>query len=1460
MTAKVIQLQVKPGIQRDGTQFAAPSYVDGRWVRFQAGLPRKIGGYKGIFLNGSGISRGMTMTSVNGLNYVVSGYSLGLEQWQTDNEDGLGFGPVAYSILGGAVTAQLATGGTLYTNGTYTAVPMTGGTGTGAQATVTVADNSVTLVNITAAGSGYSVGDILSASAASIGGTGSGFTALLTANTIFTGGDQALWQFDIGYDTTGGATNNLVAHPGQNLLAIDSTINTRPLYGEFPGANLNPVGIFTETASTTNGSTTITLTSVNARVGAGQSITGSGIPANTTVVAKTGTAVTLSNAATASTSTNLSGVYVTSTTGNFTCNAITGLAITGVVITDTAGQFSCTSTSVPLVIGQTITISGTFGGTGSITGYTNPTTYYIIATNGFTTFQLSTTLGGAGVVTTTGTPTGLTYTAGLATGQIVNITGSTSYSFLSNVYANNQTGNFTYTGSTPLVVGQPITVGGNPINTTLTSVYATSTAGTFACAASTTLTVGQQIAISGTTSNTTLTNVSATTTNGTFSCDNAGFDIQVGQPVVLSGTATNVTINNAFAVDTSGTFVCSATSSKLQVGQSVTISGTVANATLGNVIATSSFGTFNCSSVASGLFAGQQVIVSGTGAGVAITGVIITGTAGQFSCTASTVPLAIGQSITISGTFGGGGSISGYTNPTTYYIRATNGSTSFELSTTPGGAGVVTTAGTPTGLTYTLNNIAGYTNPTTYYITSTDGVSNFTLSATANGAPISTAYTTISGLVFNAVATSITGYTNPKTYFIIETNGFTAFKLSATSGGGAITTTVGGTTNLLFTGLAMAVTGYSNPTTYYVIATLDKRTTFQLSATAGGTAITTTVGPATGFTFVASALSISGYVTPATYYIIATNGSTTFTLSSDYNGSAITTTIGNSNGLTVVAKSPSITGYSNPTTYYVIATDGSSTFQLSSTLGGPPIDNTVGAVYGLGFAINAPAKLTAVAIAGTGGQFTCAAASVQLVVGQPVFISGTLTGAGSITGYVNPKTYYIRTTNGSTSFELSASLGGPAITTTAGTTTGLSFLLNPIGIQGYSTSGSYYIIATNGTTTFQLSATLGGSAITTVIGSTANLAFSVSKPVTLTFDNNISVSGGVVMLHPYLFVYGNNGLIQNSSAGDFNDWTSADANANNVSTGKVVKGLPLRGGTTSPAGLFWSLDSIVRVTYTPSTVNGLNFYWRYDLISSQSSILSSSCPIEYDGIFYWIGTDRFLSYNGVIQEIPNTLNQNYFFENLNYAQRQKVWATKVPRWGEIWWFYPRGNATECNDAIIYNVREKTWYDAGEAVGARRSAGTFSEVFPKPIWAGIEANSTGKYTLWQHESGVDAVLTTTVNAIQSYFETNNLGWVTGGPGNPQLSGENRWLRLERVEPDFVQYGDMNLYVTGNGYAKSEQVITGPYTFTPDTLKIDMREQRRELRLKFESNTFNGNYYMGRVLLSAEMGDERSTGNP
>jgi len=104
---------------------------------------------------------------------------------------------------------------------------------------------------------------------------------------------------------------------------------------------------------------------------------------------------------------------------------------------------------------------------------------------------------------------------------------------------------------------------------------------------------------------------------------------------------------------------------------------------------------------------GSSGTATGTSSGIAITGVVITGPVGTFSCTASSFPLAVGQQILISGTSGGTGSITGYSNPTLYYIIVTDGSTTFTLSTTYGGGAVGTAAGTPTGLTYTINDTDG---------------------------------------------------------------------------------------------------------------------------------------------------------------------------------------------------------------------------------------------------------------------------------------------------------------------------------------------------------------------------------------------------------------------------------------------------------------------------------------------------------------------------------------------------------------------------------------------------------------------------------------------------------------------------------------------------------------------------------------------------------------------------------
>lgn len=374
---------------------------------------------------------------------------------------------------------------------------------------------------------------------------------------------------------------------------------------------------------------------------------------------------------------------------------------------------------------------------------------------------------------------------------------------------------------------------------------------------------------------------------------------------------------------------------------------------------------------------------------------------------------------------------------------------------------------------------------------------------------------------------------------------------------------------------------------------------------------------------------------------------------------------------------------------------------------------------------------------------------------------------------------------------------------------------------------------------------------------------------------NFNCTGGVVTLPPYTFAFGNDGYVAWSVPNGPADFTSSGAGNAYITGQKVVKGMPLRGGPgNSPSGLFWSADALIRASYVGGTA-----VFQFDTISTQSSIMSAACVIEYDGIFYWIGTDRFLSFNGVVREIDNNLSLNFFFDNINMAHRQKVFALKVPRYGEIWWCFPKGDSTEPNHAIIYNVRENTWYDTALPNGGR-AAGLFPAVFRKPLMSGSEPyflpddtrvtqggdtritedgddtrvtedSGSPRYKFWVHEVGANEIDGINENPIQSYFETADISM-------PVMSQKNNALQVLLMEPDFVQSGPLTVQVKGRANARAQEVDGDIMTIpevpaTPQEQVVFFKTQRRELRFRFESNCIDGDYQMGLVLAHLQPGD-------
>ena len=97
----------------------------------------------------------------------------------------------------------------------------------------------------------------------------------------------------------------------------------------------------------------------------------------------------------------------------FVAGETTGVTLANVAVANTSGWF--TSDASTFTTGQIVIASGTFTGNATITGYANPTTYYVVGTNGTTTFQLSTTEAGANIVTVAGNTRGITFSEAVST-------------------------------------------------------------------------------------------------------------------------------------------------------------------------------------------------------------------------------------------------------------------------------------------------------------------------------------------------------------------------------------------------------------------------------------------------------------------------------------------------------------------------------------------------------------------------------------------------------------------------------------------------------------------------------------------------------------------------------------------------------------------------------------------------------------------------------------------------------------------------------------------------------------------------------------------------------------------------------------------------------------------------------------------------------------------------------------
>lgn len=143
------------------------------------------------------------------------------------------------------------TAGSGYTNGTYSGVALSGGSGSGATANITVSGNKVTAVTLVNQGVGYAANDLLGVTPNLVGGTGTGFSipvttiqtnrigvlasAVTTGGTGYTDGETVTLTGGAG---SSGATGTIAVTAG----VVTGVTLTNPGTGYIAGEVLTIVG------------------------------------------------------------------------------------------------------------------------------------------------------------------------------------------------------------------------------------------------------------------------------------------------------------------------------------------------------------------------------------------------------------------------------------------------------------------------------------------------------------------------------------------------------------------------------------------------------------------------------------------------------------------------------------------------------------------------------------------------------------------------------------------------------------------------------------------------------------------------------------------------------------------------------------------------------------------------------------------------------------------------------------------------------------------------------------------------------------------------------------------------------------------------------------------------------------------------------------------------------------------
>lgn len=454
--------------------------------------------------------------------------------------------------------------------------------------------------------------------------------------------------------------------------------------------------------------------------------------------------------------------------------------------------------------------------------------------------------------------------------------------------------------------------------------------------------------------------------------------------------------------------------------------------------------------------------------------------------------------------------------------------------------------------------------------------------------------------------------------------------------------------------------------------------------------------------------------------------------------------------------------------------------------------------------------------------------------------------------------YYWNATIGYQPSTISVTIASPAVVScTLGLPEGTAITFQTTGQlpTGLSPGVTYYVKYID-STSFNLSATYGGAAITTT--GTQSGVHSISprgiKLSDLAGANEVPLSQNFFTVSDasrFVILFGTNDvfsttfdpmLVRWSDQENATEW--APAATNQAGSVKLSHGSEIITAMQSRQEILVFTDSAL---YSLQYL-GAPIIWGSQILADNISIAGPNAVALASGVTYWMGIDKFYKYDGRTQTLRCDLRQ-FIYSDINLLQKEQIFASTNEGFNEVWFFYPSSNSTVIDRYVVYNYAEDIWYYG--TMG--RTAWLDSGLRDYPMAATYSNN------LVYHEYGVDDDVSGTPTAMESYITSSQF----------DIGDGHNFAFVWRMLPDLTFRGSTSgttpslemqlqpLKNSGSGYTDPKSVggvsstATGTVTATQvypidlDTFtgQLNIRIRGRQMSMRIYCDTLGTQWQLG-----------------